>query len=130
MKQIISITALTLLTAAPLAAQDEALPMPEDLGADEGISLMEEGAKLLFRGLMTEMEPAIDDLKSLTDEMGSAMAEFGETMGPALADLMSRVDDMRNYEAPEILPNGDIIIRRSPDAPTYVPQTETGEIDI
>lgn len=126
MKHLIAVTALATFTALPLSA--EVAETPDD--TSEGFSLMEEGAKMLLRGLMAEMEPAIDDLKGMSDEMGAAMAEFGETMGPALAELMRKVDDMRNYEAPEILPNGDIIIRRSPDAPAYVPDTETGEIEL
>ena len=43
-------------------------------------------------------------------------------MGPALLKMMRTLDSVRYYEAPEILPNGDIIIRRSPDAPDYVPR--------
>ncbi|MDG1377214.1 MAG: hypothetical protein P8P56_09390 [Yoonia sp.] len=128
MKQIIATTALVALTTLPLAAQEA--EVPEDMS--EGFSLMEEGAKLLLRGLMSEMEPAIDDLKSMTDEM----ATLGETMGPALIALMAQIDDIRHYETPEVLPNGDIIIRRNSDAPTYVPRldiepdVETGEIEL
>ena len=128
MKQIIATTALVALTTLPLAAQEA--EVPEDLS--KGFSLMEEGAKLLLRGLMSEMEPAIDDLKSMTDEM----ATLGETMGPALIALMAQIDDIRHYETPEVLPNGDIIIRRNSDAPTYVPpldiepDVETGEIEL
>ena len=115
------VVAFASLMALPAAAQDE---------MDEGLSLMEQGAQLLLQGLMDEMGPTMSELKSLTEEMGTAMAQLGEQMGPALMDLMSKVDDIRNYEAPEFLPNGDIIIRRSPDAPLYVPDTESGEIDI
>lgn len=128
MKQIIATTALVALTTLPLAAQEA--EVPEDMS--EGFSLMKEGAKLLLRGLMSEMEPAIDDLKSMTDEM----ATLGETMGPALIALMAQIDDIRHYETPEVLPNGDIIIRRNSDAPTYVPpldiepDVETGEIEL
>ncbi len=121
MKQIIAATAFASLMALPAAAQGE---------MDEGLSLMEQGAQLLLQGLMDEMGPTMSELKGLTEEMGTAMAQLGEQMGPALMDLMSKVDDIRNYEAPELLPNGDIIIRRSPDAPLYVPDTESGEIDI
>jgi len=128
MKQIIATTALVALTALPLAAQEA--EAPEDMS--EGFSLMEEGAKLLLRGLMSEMEPAIDDLKSMTDEM----AKLGETMGPALVALMAQIDDIRNYAQPEVLPNGDIIIRRRSDASPYVPpldiepDAQTGEIEL
>jgi len=86
---------------------------------DDGFSLMEEGARLFLRGMMREMEPAIDELKGLADELKPAMRAFAETMGPAFADLIERLDDIRNYEAPVILPNGDILIRRRPDAPPY-----------
>jgi len=121
MKQIIAATAFATLTALPAAAQDD---------MDEGLSLMEQGAQLLLQGLMAEIGPTMDELKGLTDEMGTAMAQLGEEMGPALVELMSKVDDIRNYDAPEVLPNGDIIIRRKDDAPTYTPDPETGEIDI
>ena len=131
MRHIIFTKALVAVCALPMTAQEA--ESPEDL--NEGFSLMEEGAKLLLRGLMTEMEPTIQELEGMTDEMGAAMAELGDTMGPALVELMARIDDMRNYDAPEVLANGDIIIRRSADAPTYVPpapeeKPETGEIDL
>ncbi len=31
---------------------------------------------------------------------------------PALRDLRDKIDNLNEYEAPEVLPNGDIIIRR------------------
>ena len=125
MKQFIALTALAVMTAMPLAAQEA-----DSVETDEGFSLMEQGAKLLLRGLMTEMEPAIEELKGMSDEMSEAMAIFTAEMGPALAEMMTKIDDMRNYDAPEILPSGDIIIRRKPDAPAYVIDPETGEIDL
>ena len=39
-----------------------------------------------------------------------------EELGPVLRDLAAMMGDIRNYHAPEMLPNGDIIIRRkTPD---------------
>ena len=125
MKQFIAIAALIISTGLPLAAQEGETPAPQD-----GLSLMEQGAKLLLRGLLEEMEPAIEDLKGMGEEMSDTMAQWGAQLGPALADLMARIDDMRNYDAPEILPNGDIIIRRKPDAPVYEMDPETGAIDL
>lgn len=94
--------ALALLLSLPLSpAQVSPALAQEPAPVDEGFSLMEEGAKLLFRGLMSEMEPALD-------EMGKAMAD----LEPALRELAALVDDIRNYQAPEMLDNGDIIIRR------------------
>jgi len=124
MKQLLIPLALTATLCLPAAAQEN-----EELG--EGIDLMEEGARLLLRGLLSEMDPAIEELRGLAEEMGPKMQLFAEEMGPAFAELMAQVDDFSNYEAPEILPNGDIVIRRRPEAPIFVPeQPETGEIDL
>lgn len=105
------------LTLTPALAQERK--------EDDGFNLMEEGARLFLRGMMREMEPALEDLRGLAEEMRPAMRAFADTMGPAFADLIERLDDIRNYEAPVILPNGDILIRRRPDAPPYqAPQAE------
>jgi len=125
MKQLITATLVLGLAVTPALAQDETAP-----DIDEGFSLMEEGARILLRGLMTEMEPAIDDLREGFSEMGPAFTEFAEMAGPAFAELLNRVDDFRNYEAPEFLPNGDIIIRRAPDAPVWVPEDPEAEIEL
>ena len=127
MKKIL-ITAFALsLAAVPVTAQDAT-----DDEMSDGINLMEEGAKLLLRGLLNEMDPAIEDLRNLTEEIGPQFRLFAEEMGPAFAELMAQVDDLRNYEAPEMLPNGDIIIRRRADAPEFVPEVEddTGEVEL
>jgi hypothetical protein len=118
MKHIITATFLATIAAMPLAAEEVKEPT-----VSEGFNLMEEGAKLLLRGLMNEMEPALD-------EMGEAMTQLGQEMGPAFSQLLSQIDDIRNYDAPAVLPNGDIIIRRRPDAPSYDPDAQTGEIDL
>ena len=120
MKQITALVlsaSLTAFAAAPAVAQtnDE---------TEEGFDLMEEGAKMLLRGLMTEMEPAIRELEGIAQDIGPAMQLLADEMGPAIAEIMSKIDDIRNYEAPEILPNGDIIIRRSPDAPVFDPDRQ------
>ena len=111
-----------------------ALPMPllaqEEGEIEEGFSLMEEGAKLLFRGIMSEMEPAIDDFTGLATELEPALELLATEMGPALMELIQTLDSVRYYEGPEILPNGDIIIRRSPDAPVYKPREADEVIDL
>jgi len=54
-------------------------------------------------------------------------------MGPAFGELMGKIDDLSVYHPPEMLPNGDIILRRKapldPDAPDQPPLDE-GEIEI
>lgn len=123
---IIPVFALSVL-AAPVVADDVA-PVPEpEIG--EGLNLMEEGAKLLLRGLLSEMDPAISELQEFAEEMGPRMQLFAQEMGPAFAELMAQVDDFAHYAPPEFMPNGDIIIRRRDDAPEFVPEIE-GAVDL
>ncbi|MEL6689911.1 MAG: hypothetical protein AAFP28_06285 [Pseudomonadota bacterium] len=105
------------------------LALPTSLAAEEegdGPSLMERGMGMFLEGLLQEMEPALEGLEGFAQEFGPAMAELMSQMGPALSELMERVDDLSNYESPEMLPNGDIIIRRKPDAPEFT-APEIGE---
>ena len=62
MKQIMMSALALSLAISPVVAQDA--PAGE---IDEGFNLMEEGAKLLLRGLLEEMDPAIEELKGLAD---------------------------------------------------------------
>jgi hypothetical protein len=89
--------------------------------AQDGTSLIEEGAKLFFQGILEEMDPALDQLRDYADQIEPAMQAFADRMGPALIKLLAFVDDIGNYDMPEFMPNGDIIIRRSPDAPPFTP---------
>lgn len=102
--------------------------------SNEGMSLMERGAQMLMEGLMREMEPALDDLKGLADEFGPALESFSAQMGPALRGLLAEVEDWSVYHPPEMLENGDIIIRRKvPDADKSTPELEADpeeQIDI
>ena len=91
------------LSLTPAFAQDETPATPGDV--DEGVSLLHEGAKLLLKGLMSNMEPAMQD-------MGRAITE----MQPALKELLGMMGDVTKYHAPEMLENGDIIIRRKTPA--------------
>ena len=68
-----------------------------------------------MEGLRQEMDPKLDELRGLAEEFGPSMRSFIEEMGPAFMDLVDEVKDWSRYEKPEILPNGDIIIRRKPD---------------
>lgn len=122
MKRIVLIFALAMpLTAS---AQDAA---PEN----EGPSLMERGARMFFRGLMEDVDPALESLRDLAEDAGPAMQNFLREMGPALKDLVERVDDFANYHPPEMLPNGDIILRRkTPEEMRDMPETPDGEIEL
>lgn len=101
MKVIGPLFALTLLA---LPAQAETPPSSPD-DTDQGFSLMQEGAKLLLRGMMANMEPTLKDMsQALTD------AE------PQIRELIGMLGDFRLYHAPEKLENGDILIRRKTPA--------------
>ncbi|WP_224815825.1 AAA+ family ATPase [Hasllibacter sp. MH4015] len=115
MKHFISTMAVAgmLAIAAPAAAQDD--------GGDvsEGLGLLGEGTRLILEGLMEEMRPMLEE----------ARPYFEEEVLPFLDRMGELMDDFTSYELPERLPNGDIIIRRSPDAPEFQPGV-TGEGDV
>jgi hypothetical protein len=85
-------TLMLCLSLTPAVAQEE-----------DGPSMMERGAQEFLEGLMKQMEPAWRE-----------MQDFMEEMGPALIELMEEIKDWSVYEPPEILENGDIIIRLKP----------------
>ncbi len=118
MKRLILIFATSTAMALPTQAQE-----------DTGKSLMERGAELFLEGLRQEMEPTLEDLRGLADQFGPALQSFMQEMGPALADLAAQVQDWSVYETPEMLPNGDIIIRRKPKDQTEepVPQEDASD---
>lgn len=107
MKQIATVAFCCALIAPATQAEE----------AEEGLSLMERGAQMFLEGILKEMEPAIDEFQGFADDMGPALRDFAAEMGPKLSALLDEIEDWSVYEAPEVLPNGDIIIRRKPDAP-------------
>ena len=113
---------ISALAVSPVAAQDAA--------EEEGRSLMEEGARLFFEGIQREMGPALEGLRDRAQEMEPALRQFVEEMGPALRDLMGEIGDLSAFHAPEVLPNGDILLRRkSPQDLQDTPAPE-GEIEL
>ncbi len=81
-----------------------AQPLSAQDAETDGRDLMAEALRLFMRGLMEEMEPAFDDLNSLLENFDA-------------------------YHPPEILPNGDIIIRRRTPLERN-PEGEDGEIEL
>lgn len=93
------------IAALILASTLAAIPATaqDDSDISEGMDLLQQGTRLLFEGIMKEL-------------------------GPALEDLEGKVLDLNKYHAPEILPNGDIIIRRK--TPLDAVPLEDGEIEL
>lgn len=93
-----AVTLAALLLAPPAIAQEE------------GRGLVERGVETVMRELLREMAPALRDMQ---DTMSVLEGVIGE---------------VERYEAPELLPNGDIIIRRRRDlGPEPSPE---GEIEL
>lgn len=86
--------------------------------------LIERGAEMLLEGLLQEMEPAIDEMQSLGGQLTPAFRNFMAEMGPALTQLFEKVEDWSRYHPPEILENGDIIIRRRVEDPAPEDEVE------
>lgn len=85
MKPIVPLAAALLIAASPVLVEDGAPQGNPDLS--QGAEQLSQGMKLLLRGLLAEGAEGWDD-------------------------LLNWLDDLSQYEAPERLPNGDIIIRR------------------
>ncbi len=96
------------LGLSPAVAQDAGRSV------DDGMSLMERGAKIIMRSLLDDMEPAIKDMRK-------GLQEAATEIGPALRELLAKIDDIRNFDPPEVLPNGDIILRRKAPVEMAVP---------
>lgn len=94
MKQLLALTFVAALGVTPAQSQDNDI--------SEGMSLLQEGSRLLLDGLLKEI-------------------------GPALLQLEGKIVDLNSYHMPEVLPNRDIIIRRK--AP-LIPELEDGETEL
>lgn len=106
MKQLATSALILLLATSGAHAQDTTPSDNPELS--EGVELLNRGFQLLLEGLANEIEPLAD--------------EWSE----GWADLVEKFDDIQTYYPPEMLPNGDIIIRRR----TPLDSPSSGETDI
>ncbi|MEO1551891.1 MAG: hypothetical protein AAFR93_15920 [Pseudomonadota bacterium] len=84
--------------------------------------------------------PNTPPLWSLDDLLGGLLDQnlrpFLRDFAGALEGLLDEVGDLSAYEMPEVLPNGDIILRRKQDAPPLpqpsmpAPTDPDGSIDL
>ncbi len=113
MKQIFVVPVFALVLSAgsvPLATT----PLHAQEAAQSAQGWIEWGMSLFGGSIADEVAPAISDMKALADQFGPAIA-------PAVEKFLGLVDDVTNYEMPEMQPNGDILIRRKPEAPPVQP---------
>lgn len=94
------------------------LPATAQSETQDGFGLIERGLGIIADNLWTEFGPQLDQLGQ---GMGNALTD----LAPVLQDLAVLVDDLGNYQAPERLENGDILIRRRADAPPPPPLGES-----
>lgn len=124
---------LALPVATPAVAQDSPPPAAEAPDGDH-TDMMREGLRLLMEGLSNGLDDTLDEMGDAAREAAPQMRDFVARMGPALAEALSKVGDLANYEAPEVLPNGDILIKRKDTAPEYLPpvpgQNPDGSVDL
>lgn len=106
---------LTAFLACPALAEETP---PPDQG-DQGMSLMQQGAEMLLRHMMSKVDPGLED-----------MAQALKEAQPNLMKLMALIDDIKNYHAPEVLQNGDILIRRKTPAELQPKALPEGGIDL
>lgn len=115
---------LPLCLLPSLVLAEEGMPgLPPDVG-DSGSAQMQNGMDLLGLGLQTLLQGFATEMQPHLDEMGQAL----EKMKPMLIQLAELMKNADQYEAPVMLENGDILIRRKPapadPPPGAAPQEE------
>lgn len=89
------------LALSPIAVSAQT----QDGDISRGAELLGDGARLLLHGLLDELQPAAE----------------------GWAKLLEMLNDFSAYDLPEMLPNGDIIIRRREP---LIPEGEGGEAPV
>ena len=115
MPRLATLLLLPLLCAGPALAQTPYTPPAAD-PSEEG-SWLDRGLESLMGNLFERAQPSLDRL-------GQDLGGLAQQLGPVLRELGDLMDDVRNYQAPERLENGDILIRRRADAPPPPPLEE------
>ncbi len=112
MKHIVPLAPLlvALAMAAPAAAQDDTQNNTQNDSISDfkkRFGKLSDNAQTLLEGWKEEIGPKLDEI------------------GPALGEMIDRLGDMSAFHAPEVLENGDILIRRKqPLTPEPAPVPE------
>ena len=60
--------------------------------------------------------------------LGGLLGDLMRQVDPWLADLAEMLGDLSGWHAPEVLENGDILIRRRQPEPTPAPEDDEGPV--
>ena len=84
--------------------------------------------------LFRKLEDLGRDAQTLLDDWMDEIGPRLEELAPLFEDLAEKLDDITAYHPPEVLPNGDIIIRRKTPPPDpledEVPVNPDGSVDL
>ncbi|MEO1293161.1 MAG: hypothetical protein AAFV62_10080 [Pseudomonadota bacterium] len=90
--------------------------LPQAASADDAAEHSAHSAPLLAQSSPLPDLPGIDE-DALSEAARQSIERFMEVLGPLMQEFGAMIDDLPQYEAPEVLPNGDIIIRRKRKGP-------------
>lgn len=97
---------------------DPSTPAPAGRpGAPDPGDLIARGVESVLQDFLGRAQP---HLEGLANDLQGLARDYG----PALNELSGLIDDIGNYEPPQRLPNGDVLIRRKADAPPAPPLDE------
>lgn len=100
MKPVVAILAAALIWLPPGASAEA-----EGRSLEQRLETLRDEAGTLLRGLIDELEPHLD------------------AIGPQLRALAEQLGGLAAYHPPELLPNGDIILRRRQPSDTTAPES-------
>ena len=109
--------------AAPIlvAAQQWTPPSADQNSDQDPAPKADSGGDLFERGLDSFMQNMLKEAEPHLDRLGRDLGDTVNSLRPVLGDIGALMDDVKNYQAPERLENGDILIRRRADAPPPPP---------
>lgn len=110
---VVALAAAPIGLASPAVSQEWTPPQADS--QSEGESSWMDG---IMGGVLNNL---LNDVAPEMGQVEDGMAGIAGKLGPVLADLATQIDDLRNYQMPERLENGDIILRRKADAPPPPP---------
>ncbi len=120
MRRFAALILAAALTAPILVAAQQWTPPRADQNSDPAPD-SESGGDLFERGLESFMQNMLKEAEPHLDRLGRDLGDTVNSLRPVLGDIGTLMDDVKNYQAPERLENGDILIRRRADAPPPPP---------